>query len=56
MNIRTTPDNTITRASRDSIWQAVDDDTYAGPGSPIGLGATEEEAIADLLEQLEESE
>jgi hypothetical protein len=35
-------------------WSAVDDDTYDGPGSPIGTGATEQEAIADLLEQLEE--
>lgn len=34
-------------------WQAVDDDTYDGPGSPIGSGATEAEAIADLLEKLE---
>lgn len=53
MNIRTTPDNTGI-APRDSVWQAVDDDTYDGSG-PIGLGATEEEAIADLLEQLEDS-
>jgi hypothetical protein len=35
-------------------WMAVDDDTYDGPGSPIGLGATEAEAIADLLDQLED--
>jgi hypothetical protein len=35
-------------------WMAVDDDTYDGPGSPIGLGATEQEAIADLLDQLED--
>lgn len=53
MKIRTTPDNTGI-APRDSVWQAVDDDTYAGQGCPIGLGATEEEAIADLLEQLGE--
>jgi hypothetical protein len=32
-------------------WSAVDDDTYEG-GAPIGYGATEEEAIADLLEQI----
>ena len=36
-------------------WQAIDADTYEGPGSPIGFGATEQEAIADLMEQLEES-
>lgn len=33
-------------------WTAIDDDTYEG-GGPIGCGATEEEAIADLLDQLE---
>jgi hypothetical protein len=54
MKIRTIPDNTGI-APRDSVWQAVDDDTYDGPNCPIGLGATEEEAIADLLEQLEGS-
>lgn len=39
-------------------WSAVDDDTYDGaPDShcPIGRGRTESEAIADLLEQLEEA-
>jgi hypothetical protein len=36
-------------------WSAVDDDTYDGPGCPIGYGATKEEAIGDLMEQLEES-
>lgn len=34
-------------------WQAVDADTYE-PGCPIGYGETKEEAIADLLEQIEE--
>lgn len=34
-------------------WSAVDDDTYEG-GCPIGHGATEAEAIADLLAQIEE--
>lgn len=46
---------------RDMDWSAVDDDTYDvdcdqdGYFStcPIGRGATEEAAIADLLEQLE---
>ena len=33
-------------------WQAVDDDTYEA-GCPIGRGATEAEAIADLLQQLD---
>lgn len=35
-------------------WSAVDDDTYDGPGCPIGTGATEQEAIADLLQQIED--
>jgi hypothetical protein len=33
-------------------WVAVDDDTYDGPGSPIGEGPTEGAAIKDLMEQL----
>lgn len=38
-------------------WEAIDDETYGGePTDPIGRGATEAEAIADLLEQLEERE
>jgi len=35
-------------------WSAVDDETYDGPGSPIGYGPTEAAAIADLLETIEE--
>lgn len=34
-------------------WSAIDDDTYDGEGSPIGYGATEQEAIDDLLYQTE---
>ena len=34
-------------------WVAVDDDTYDGPGSPIGRGPTEQKAIDDLMEELE---
>lgn len=42
---------------RTSDWCAYDDDTYDGaPDShcPIGWGPTEEAAIADLKEQIEE--
>jgi hypothetical protein len=39
---------------RSSDWSAIDDSTYDGPGCPVGWGATEEEAIRDLLEQIEE--
>jgi len=35
-------------------WSAIDEATYDGPGCPMGTGATEQEAIADLLEQLKE--
>jgi hypothetical protein len=34
------------------VWVAYDDNTYDGPGSPIGWGETEAEAISDLIEQL----
>ena len=34
-------------------WCAYDDETYDGPGSPIGNGATEQLAIEDLLESME---
>lgn len=35
-------------------WTAVDDRTYGGdPGDPVGYGATEAAAVADLLEKLE---
>jgi hypothetical protein len=37
-------------------WLAIDDDTYDGPGSRIGQGATEQGAIADLMEQIAERE
>ena len=36
-------------------WCAYDDDTYDGPGSPLGSGATEQEAIDDLLQQMEDA-
>jgi hypothetical protein len=37
-------------------WCAYDDSTYDGPGYPLGKGATEAEAVADLMEQLAEAE
>ncbi len=39
---------------RNFDWSAVDDDTY-DMGAPIGHGATEQEAIEDLLDQLEDA-
>jgi hypothetical protein len=36
-------------------WYAVTDE-YDGPGSPIGHGRTEEEAVADLRQQLDDEE
>jgi hypothetical protein len=44
--------------TRQFDWCALDDDTYDGApysNCPIGLGATEDEAIADLKQQLEEA-
>lgn len=32
-------------------WTAIDDDTYDGSG-PVGYGATEQEAIADLRDRM----
>jgi len=38
-------------------WTAVDDETYGGDDSdPIGHGATEQEAIDDLLWKMEDRE
>lgn len=33
-------------------WVAVDTETYDGPGSAIGMGFTEQQAIDDLLDVL----
>lgn len=38
-------------------WQAMldgDEPSEEGPSPPVGRGATEEEAIADLIEQVED--
>lgn len=43
---------------RNCDWSAIDHDTYDGApecNCPIGRGATEAEAVADLLEQIEEA-
>jgi hypothetical protein len=40
---------------RSCDWSAIDDDTYDGAEDsrcPIGRGATEAEAIADLIEKM----
>jgi hypothetical protein len=47
MNIRTTQHYV-------NEWTAINTDTYDGPESPYGAGDTEEHAVADLLEQLED--
>ena len=37
-------------------WTAYDDHTYGGePGDAIGYGATEAEAVADLMIQIDEN-
>lgn len=35
-------------------YTAVDDNTYDGPGSPIGFGSTPQAAEQDLREKMEE--
>lgn len=35
-------------------WSAIDEETYDGPGCPVGYGATEQEAIDDLLAQVDD--
>jgi hypothetical protein len=40
---------------RNFDWCAIDSDTYDG-GAPIGYGASEGEAIGDLLTQIAEAE
>lgn len=37
---------------RNFDWSAIDDETYDGRGCPVGRGATESEAVADLVEHL----
>ena len=39
---------------RDFDWFAIDDQSYDGPGSPLGQGPTEAAAITDLLQQIAE--
>ena len=56
MNIRTSHDCPPI-PTRAFDWSAVDADTYDGAPDarcPIGRGATEADAVADLLEQTEE--
>lgn len=36
-------------------WSAVLDDYDGSPSDPMGAGANEEEAIADLLEQIDDA-
>ena len=38
---------------RNYDWSAIDDETYDGEGCLIGYGATEQEAIENLLEEIE---
>lgn len=56
-SIRTTYDPPPIPTWRQFAWSAIDDDTYDGAEDSstrhqIGWGATEEEAIADLMEQI----
>lgn len=42
-------------APRELVWVAVDDRTWE-PGAPAGRGPTEQAAIDDLMEQIDEEE
>jgi hypothetical protein len=45
-------------APRNEAWYAIDTDTYCGCPDchyPVGTGATADEAIADLLELMEDA-
>lgn len=44
--------NIKTQESWPARWLAYDDDSYDGPGSALGHGQSEQEAIEDLMEQL----
>ncbi len=35
-------------------WSAIDDDSYCGHGSSVGYGRTEQEAVDDLRQQMDE--
>lgn len=35
-------------------WQAWDENEFDGPGSPLGFGHSEDDAIADLKEKTED--
>jgi len=39
--------------NRNFDWSAIDGDTYDGEGYPIGHGATEQAAVADLMEKIQ---
>jgi len=51
MNIRTSY-NPPPIPLREFDWSAYNQDTYDGPGCPIGYGPSKSTAIADLLTQL----
>lgn len=52
--------NIITKQVSQCLWYAYDDDTYDGApdseSNTIGYGASEQKAIDDLKEQLEDAE
>ena len=39
--------------NRSFDYSAIDDDSYDGPGCPIGYGVSPQDAINDLLEQIQ---
>lgn len=55
MKIRTLDDRTWSRGAPAAYrWSAIDEASYCGEGCPVGEGPTEEAAILDLMEQIED--
>ena len=46
----------VTERLPNGEWSAIDDDSYDGPGSPMGRGKTGHEAVVDLMDQIQERE
>lgn len=42
-------------ATRELAWCAIDDEKWDSPQSPTGRGATEIEAVRELLDRIEEN-
>jgi len=57
-NLKIVTELVLDSYDRGSRWRAIDDNTFDGdnPNSPCGYGATEIEAVRELLTQIEEKQ